>query len=493
MIEENLIEDNSINNQKSSELFTPTDDIEIDLSSASSDTQVPSVNENQNSYVEKRLPGRPKLFKTDEEEEEVGLDNKVFYDDASEQANFASISYREAVTGEHSDEWKESICKKIGQIIKRETFDIVNKPKHVNIIDSESVLSNKTDSKGNVITKKARLVARGFEQSHGIDYFQTFAPVMRLESLRILIALAAQFSLKLNQLDITSAFLHGDLAEKVYMKIPKYLDLFLEILVKNEKYSNIYVKAKDMIEKIKKPNQVCLLKKALYGLKQAGRVWNQKIDNIFKSLNLKASKAEPCLYYDINKNYAILIILYVDDMLIAYNNEKKLNDLKEKLKSKIEVKDLGEAKYCVGIEHINKIVENFNLADAKTTATPADRSSLYSLQKKEAVPTLPYQELIGSVMYLSVATRSDIMHSVVFLSQFNTSFDREYWSAAKRIVKYLKSTINYGLIFKKDEFEINGFVDADWGSNILDRKSFTGYVFKLGESAITWKSQKKKR
>ena len=160
-------------------------------------------------------------------------------------------------------------------------------------------------------------------------------------------------------------------------------------------------------------------------------------------------------------------------MLIAYDDETILKEIKDKLKSEIEVKDLGEANYCVGIEilrknrticliqrkHINKIVEKFNLIDAKVCATPVDRSLLYTLKKNRSNLNLPYQELIGSLMYVSVATRPDVMLSVVFLSQFNTCFGTEHWNAAKGVVKYLKSTIDFGLIFKKDVLRLNVYFE----------------------------------
>ena len=181
-----------------------------------------------------------------------------------------------------------------------------------------------------------------------------------------------------------------------------------------------------MLDRINKGNRTCLLRKALYGLKQSGRFWNEILNNILKKLNLQASQTEPCMYYEISENYMIIIIVYVDDMLIAYNNYTKLNEIKTKT----------------------------------------------------------------NVHVCPVATRPDIMHTVVFLSQFNTSYGTEHWNAVKKIVRYLKNTKDFALIYKKDDLKLNGFVDADWGSDATDRKSFTGYVFKLSSLAILWKSQK---
>lgn len=422
------------------------------------------------------------------------------------ETNFGDISCFLALNGDEREEWKDAIYSEFKQIVRNDTWDIIEKPSNINLIDSKLVLTNKTDTEGNIVKKKARLIARGFSQVYGLDYFNTFSPVARIESFRLLIALSMQFNLQIIQLDVTNAFLNGNLKEEVFMKIPKLFDEMLNYMSMYEEDTECRTKAKQMLSKMQDTDKVCLLKKSLYGLKQAGRAWNIKIDSFLKELNLKSCKNKPCIYYDISEEYTIIMIVYVDDILIAHNCEIRANEIKMKLSSEFEIKDLGFAKNCIGVEierlndqikilqkkHIRKVVEKFKMIDANMIDTPADPNVLYELKKSNEKVVLPFRELIGNLTYIAVCTRPDIMHTITFLSQFNSCYSTEHWNAAKRVIRYLMKTIDYGLVYYKCDFTLNGYVDADWASNKIDRKSFTGYLFKFAGSAISWKSQKQK-
>lgn len=491
-----------------------------------------SVNENQNmdedeernDNLERRLPGRPKLIRTGkpgrpkkfyrttaniEVEENTTADvidacdddNEVFEDAI---ANYAEINLHEAIKGKDKDIWYQAIADEFKSLIKNDTWDVVERPQNKNIIDCRIVLANKVNSSGEIYKRKARLVARGFNQRKGYDYDQTFAPVARLESFRMLMALAVQHDLIIHQMDVASAFLHGKLDEEIYMEVPEFLENFLNYIIQKEK-GNIKNKAINMLKDMRNKRQnCCKLKKGLYGLKQASRQWNKLLDSRLKNLGLKQSNSDPCIYFINDKDTLILILVYVDDILIAGNNVERIAEIKKRLKEEFEIKDMGEAKYCLGIEIVRKeneitliqrkyikdILNRFEMENAKGIDTPANVNERFDSEINNC--DVPYRELIGALMYLAVVSRPDIMNRVVFLAQFTSAYSKAHWIAAKRVLRYVKQTSNLGLVYTKGNFEINGYADADWGSDVTDRKSYTGYVFMMCNGAISWKSQKQK-
>ena len=450
-------------------------------------------NNDENKCLERRVRGRPKIIRTgrpgrpkksyrttscneykenqraDRDDATDNGDDEVF-EDAT--ANYAQIDLHEAVKGENKEEWYEAIVNEFKSLLKNDTWDVVEKPCNKNIIDCKIVLANKFNSRGEIYKRKARLVARGFNQKKGYDYDQTFAPVARIESFRMLIALAVQYNLIIHQMDVTSAFLNGKLDEEVYMEIPELLEDSLCYIIETEK-GDIKNKALLMLRNIQNKNRnCCKLKKGLYGLKQASRQWN------------------------------IWSGVYVDDMLIAGNNVNKIAEIKEGLKETFEIKDMGEANYCSGIEilrkgneitliqrkYIRDVLNRFEMENANGLDTPANINETFHSDTGNC--ETPYKELIGALMYLAVVSRPDIMNRVVFLAQFASAYNKAHWIAAKRILRYLKQTINLGLKYQRGNFEIIGYADADWGSNAIDRKSYTGYAFVMCNAAISWKSQK---
>jgi len=392
------------------------------------------------------------------------------------------ITVKEALTGKESEKWYKAMREEYDSILKNQTWELVDLPKGKKAIDCKWVFKIKTDIEGNLERYKARLVAKGFSQQYGVDYDETFSPVVRHSTLRLLIALAAKLNLDIDQMDIKTAFLNGDLKETVYMKQPE------SFIQKNNE------------------SKVCLLKKSLYGLKQAPRAWYEKIHSVLLNIGLQRLENEPCVYYKKNNNKILILALYVDDILIFSNDTNQKIQLKQKLMDTFEMKDLGAAKYILGVrirrenngiyidqkKYIQEILENFNMSNCKPVNTPLEVGK--KLEKSTSVPNenLPFQNIIGSLMYLAVWTRPDISYSTSFLSQFNTCYDEEHYKAAKRVLRYLKGTMDYCLFFSNDQLDLEGFVDADWGGDISDRKSYTGYVFKLSGSAVSWESKKQR-
>lgn len=392
-------------------------------------------------------------------------------------------TFKEAVNGEDNDRWKKAIQAELKSMEENKAWILVDPPQDKKIIQNKWVFSEKRNSFGDVVRHKARLVAKGFTQEFGVDYCETFSPVVRNSSLRTLFALAAELDLSVEHLDVDTAFLNGELSEQIYMYQPEgFVD----------------PKSKD---------KVCLLKKAIYGLKQSSRIWNKKITNVLLNLGYKKSDYESCVFFKNCSNHITVIAIYVDDFLIFTNDTHEKEKLKSELSKIFRIKDLGEIKRCLGLNierdelsstirlnqkhYILNILSKFNMLEAKSISTPMEINFKASNETEDA--NVPYQQLIGALMYLAVNSRPDIAYVISFLSQFNNNPKLEHWKCAKRVLRYLKGTLDYCLVYKKaNSINVTGYTDADWANDINDRKSYTGFVFKLANGAISWEARKQR-
>lgn len=283
-------------------------------------------------------------------------------------------------------------------------------------------------------------------------------------------------------------------------------EILQELIQTESEKSDLSQKAKIMLNDMKHDDSVCKLNKSLYGLKQAGRQWNLKLNSKLLRMGLKATCADPCIYFAWKNNTIMLLSVYVDDILISSKDVKWINDIKCQLREDFDIKDLGKANYCLGIEidqnskgvticqqgYIRDIIKNFNMVDAKPLSLPLQMGNKLTIEEIRTTRNQPYKELIGALMYASVATRPDIAHAVSVLAQFSNNHTENHWNAAKRVLKYLIGSINFGLHYLRNEKGVQGFVDSDWGGCPIDRRSYTGYVFTLSGAAINWKSQKQR-
>lgn len=200
------------------------------------------------------------------------------------------------------------------------------------------------------------------------------------------------------------------------------------------------------------------------------------------------------------------MLIYVDDFLILSNDRQKENHVKRTLGKHFKVKDMGEAKFCLGIEikrnensvsisqqgYIKEILKRFGMENCKPISTPLALGRKFTKPSKTEDTSLPYREIVGELMYVAQGTRPDIAHAVGVLAQFNSCYDIQHWQAAKRVLRYLQGTLNYELVYQKDNLPLQGFADADWGNCFIDRRSFTGNTFKLCGGAISWQSRKQR-
>jgi hypothetical protein len=313
-----------------------------------------------------------------------------------------------------------------------------------------------------------------------LDYFDTYSPVTRITSIRMLIAIAAINGLEIHQMDVKTAFLNGELDEEIYMEQP---------------------------EGFKAPGQegkVCKLVKSLYGLKQAPKQWHEKFDNAMLSNGFKINECDKCVYFKYIQNGYVIVCLYVDDMLIMGSNLEIVKTTKQMLSSRFDMKDLGIADVILGIKisrtsdglilsqshYIEKVLEKFKKYDISPTKTPVDVNLHLARNNGESISQLEYSRIIGSLMYIMNCTRPDIAYSISKLSRFTSNPGRDHWKAILRVLGYLKYTQNYGLHYSKYPAVIEGHCDANWISDTKDSKSTSGYVFTLGGAAVSWKSSK---
>lgn len=378
--------------------------------------------------------------------------------------------------------WKVAMDKEHKQLLDLGTYSLEDLPPDRKAVGCRWVFTIKRDSQGNVVKYKARLVAQGFSQIPGQDFTATHSPVMRLESFRVLVAISARLQLTLHQIDVVGAYLNSPLTETIYMRqIPGYDD---------------------------SSGRVCRLHKALYGLKQAGRAWNREIDRVLISdLKFSRSASDPCIYFRINGTDFTAIGIHVDDMVIVAS-EDSFNSLRQTLQAFFDITDLGVASLFVGIQithdergsitlhqsrYIDTILERFKMVDCNPAYTPLDPNITLTAatDEQQVLTDVPYQVLIGSLMYAAVGTRPDIAFAAQSLSQFNTKPTQTHWTAAKHVLRYLKHTRAYGITFRTDgNANVSGFSDADWGQNRQDRRSVSGYAFLLADGIISWSSKR---
>lgn len=388
-------------------------------------------------------------------------------------------SYREAIQLQNKDNWQTAMQKEIDSLHNNDVWDLVPLPEGRKVVGSKWVYKIKVAADGSIERYKARLVAQGFSQKYGQDYDETFCPVVRGESVRSVMALAAKNNLLLHQMDVATAFLNGHLEEEVYMKQPQGFE--------------------------KQQDLVCKLKRSIYGLKQSPRCWNTALNEQLKNMGLIQSSADPCLY-TAPGGEKVIVAVYVDDILIATETESKMKYVKTCLSRKFEVKDLGELTSFLGVQikhdsnriwigqpgYVTRVLDKFGMTDAKPISTPVNVSS--KLQTESASPTVDqsqYQSAVGCLLHLSNWTRPDITFAVNSAAKYTSNPNKEHWIAVKRIFRYLKGTANYGINYVKDSSDdIVGYCDADWAGDVNDRKSTSGYVFSLSGSPISWKSKK---
>lgn len=370
-----------------------------------------------------------------------------------------------------------------------ETWVLTRLPDGRSAIKNKWVYKTKRRNDGSVERHKARLVAKGFSQRPGIDFTETFSPVVRHESIRTILSIAATEDLEIIQLDVKTAFLNGTLDIELFMEQP----------------DGFVVPGRE--------NEVCLLKKNLYGLRQASRAWNSLFNEFLNLYGLIQSPADPCVYHQQNQNGLTIVAIWVDDALVCSTEEGKQRDIVEHLQSRFEM-TIGSGDCFVGFEilrdrrkktifttqhhYIERILNRFKFNDCKPALIPADPHSQLSASADQnsldASQAELFREAVGCLQYTATCSRPDITYAVNQIAQHSSAPTSTHWNAVVRIFKYLRSAVAHGLCFKRSEQpnQLAVYADADYAGCVDTRRSTTGFVLMLNDGPVAWGARRQR-
>ena len=377
--------------------------------------------------------------------------------------------------------WRQAMEAEIHALRQTGTWEFVDLPLGKHPVGCKWVYKIKYKADGTIERYKARLVAKGFTQTEGIDFLETFSPVAKLSTVRLLLAIASSQQWLLEQLDVNNAFLHGDLHEEVYMELPPGVVP-------------------------PRPGQICRLRKSLYGLRQASRQWYEKLSQVLIASGFHQSQADFSLFTKKKPDGSFTaLLIYVDDMLLTGNDQSEIDAVKQTLDRLFKIKDLGQLKFFLGLEvarsssgislcqrkYTLELLQDAGLLGCKPLSTPMDPNIRF--QKDDGAPfsdPAAYRRLVGQLLYLTT-TRPDISYAMTTLSQFLHAPMVSHYRAALRVLRYLKNAPGLGLFFPSDSaLHLKGFSDSDWATCPDTRRSITGFCIYLGNSLISWKSKK---
>ena len=417
-------------------------------------------------------------------------------DDDMEEALVCSSTpdpqtYKQASQSMNVEQWNAAMLEEFNWHLANKTWEIVDLPDGQKAIGSKWVYKTKHNADGTIERYKARVVAKGFHQRPGQDYFETFASTMRQATVRIVLALAAIEDMDLRSVDISYAFTNSDIDVEIYMEQPEGF-------------------------KQGKKGQVCRLNKSLYGLKQSSRLWGETLEKVLIKLGFKKTYSDASLYIYDRDNIKIIMPVFVDDITLASKSQEALDNFVIELGKHFKLRDLGPTTFLLGVEitrkreqrklylsqrqYIVNKLEEFEMANCKPVGTPMDPGSKLtsgqspkSPEEQREMEKIPYINAVGSLMYLAIMTRPDIAYTVGVLARFNSNPGKAHWLAVKHLFRYLKGTLDMKLEYGPDPAIGSDmfvtFSDADHGGDKDSGKSTSGYMVKLGSGAVCWRSK----
>nr|GEX68647.1 putative RNA-directed DNA polymerase [Tanacetum cinerariifolium] len=362
-----------------------------------------------------------------------------------------------------------------------EDEELVVRSEGVKTIGVKWVFKTKLNENGEVEKYKARLVVKGYAQKKGVDYDEVFAPIARWDTIRTLLAVDVQKGWNVYQLDVKSAFLYGELKEVVYVDQPQGF-------VKKGEETKVYC-----------------LKKALYGIKQAPRAWFSRIEGYFIREGFKKSNYDHTMFIKRDGKGLLIVSLYIDDLIYVENDALLCERFKKSMQQEFEMTDLGMMRFFLGIEiqqsskgiylcqrkYAKEVLERFGIWNCNSVKNPIVPGTVLTKEGKgKEVDATLYKQLVSSLMYLTV-TRPDMMYVVCLISHFIAKPREEHMQAAKRVLRYLKGTLDFGLFYyRNSDSKLKTYTDSDYARDIKDRRCTFGYVFLLSKAAICWSSRK---
>ncbi|RVW94488.1 Retrovirus-related Pol polyprotein from transposon RE1 [Vitis vinifera] len=376
--------------------------------------------------------------------------------------------------------WKAAMNEEMKSLQKNETWELVECPPGKKPVGCRWIYTVKYKADGSIERFKARLVAKGYTQTYGIDYTETFAPVAKINTVRVLLA---NLDWPLQQFDVKNAFLHGELSEEVYMDLPPGC----------------------MVSE-KQCQKVCKLKKSLYGLKQSPRAWFGRFTKSMRAFGYRQSNSDHTLFLKKQHGKITTLIVYVDDMVVTGNDPEERKALQNYLSREFEMKDLGPLKYFLGIEvsrssegiflsqrkYALDLLQETGMSGCQPVNTPIEEGLKLCVEPNQvSTDKGRYQRLVGRLMYLA-HTRPDLAYALSVVSQYMHNPGEQHMNAVMRILRYLKNAPGKGILFAKnvDHQSIEVYTDADWAGAVDDRRSTSGYFTFVGGNLVTWKSKK---
>ena len=393
---------------------------------------------------------------------------------------------------ENKMKWVDAMQDEMKSLHENHSFELVKLPKGKRALKNRWVCIVKQEEHTSQPRYKARLVVKGFSQKKGIDFDEIFSPVVKMSSIRVILGLAASLDLEVQQMDVKTAFLHGDLDKEIYMEQPE----------------GFAVKGKE--------DYVCKLKKSLYGLKQAPRQWYKKFESVMGEQGYRKTTSDHCVFVQkFSDDDFVILLLYVDDILIVGRNVSRIDSLKKQLRKFFAMKDLGLVKRILGIrierdraskklymsqeQYIEKVLARFNMSKAKVVSSPlashfklSSRHSPSTDKEKEDMRRVSYASAVESLMYVMVCTRPDIAYAVGVVSRFLSNPGRQHWEAVKWIMRYLRGTSKLKLTFGSGKPVLIGYTDSDMAGDVDNRKSTSGYLMTFSGGAVSWQSRLQK-
>jgi hypothetical protein len=399
----------------------------------------------------------------------------------------------QALSAPDSQLWIEAEKEELTDIAKMGTWTLVDLPPGAKALGSRFVYKRKRNPDGSILKRKVRLVVKGFSQRFGIDYEDTFASMVTMQSIKLLFFLMTFYRLHFWKLDIRTFFLYGECKEEIYMEQPKG-----------------YVNSK-------KPKAVCRLHKTLYGMKQAMREANSKLREIFLNQKILPLSSDENVYYWTDGTDVMLFGVFVDDILFLGSNQAKMDKFYKEisqvfdmtvekepttyLKFEIE-RDIARRYFKMHQKNYTvRLLEQFQMSDCAVKTTPYSTITLPHPRLVKTDKALDFQSLLGKLIWLT-NTRPDLLFPVGVLCRYMSSYDLDVWTYAKSVLKYLKGTAGYGIVYNFDDdrnpkygqgITLTAQVDSDWGGRIEDSKSTTGFTVSLNDVCIHAKSKMQKR
>ncbi|GJT65360.1 putative ribonuclease H-like domain-containing protein [Tanacetum coccineum] len=379
------------------------------------------------------------------------------------------------------ESWVDAMQEELLQFKIQKVWVLVDLPYGKKAIGTKWVYQNKKDERGVVVRNKARLVAQGHRQEEGIDYDEVFAPVARIEAIRIFLAFASYMGFIVYQMDVKSAFLYGKIDEEVYVSQPPGF------------------------QDPKSPQKVYKVVKALYGLHQAPRAWYATLSTFLLKNGYRRGTIDKTLFLKKDKHDIILVQVYVDDIIFGSTKKSWCNEFEALMKSRFQMSSMGELTFFLGLQvkqkpngifisqdkYVDEILKKFDFANVKSASTPIEtQKPLVKDEEASDVDVHLYRSMIGSLMYVT-ASRPDIMFAVCACSRFQVTPKTSHLTAVKRIFRYLKGKPKLGLWYPREStFDLESYSDSDYAGANLDRKSTTGGCQFLGRRLITWQCKK---